>query len=153
MQASSAVPQAGCSIARQGLAAPPFQCRGAENNLVWHAQEIVDETDQYVDNERHQRVNAAMLMRNLPPNLQHALKLHAGIQRSRSGQFGGALPGHASPSAAAAASASPARGKPKPKGLPRLPPVMQGSNDRCSGDAGSDAANIRQPLLQSHEHC
>lgn len=33
-------------------------------------QEIVDETDQYIDNEQRQRVNAQLMMRNLPPRLR-----------------------------------------------------------------------------------
>jgi hypothetical protein len=33
-------------------------------------QEIVDETDQFVDNNRSQRVNAQFLMRNLPKHLR-----------------------------------------------------------------------------------
>ena len=33
-------------------------------------QEIVDETDQYIDNEQHQRVNAHLMLRNLPPRLR-----------------------------------------------------------------------------------
>ena len=33
-------------------------------------QEIVDETDQYIDNEQQQRVNAQLMMRSLPPRLR-----------------------------------------------------------------------------------
>ena len=33
-------------------------------------QEIVDETDRYVDNEQRQRVNAQLMLRNLPPRLR-----------------------------------------------------------------------------------
>ena len=33
-------------------------------------QEIVDETDCYVDNEQRQRVNAQLMLRNLPPRLR-----------------------------------------------------------------------------------
>lgn len=33
-------------------------------------QEIVDETDQYIDNEQRQRVNAQLMLRNLPPRLR-----------------------------------------------------------------------------------
>lgn len=33
-------------------------------------QEIVDETDRYIDNEQRQRVNAQLMLRNLPPRLR-----------------------------------------------------------------------------------
>jgi len=33
-------------------------------------QEIVDETDRYVDNEQRQRVNAQLMLHNLPPRLR-----------------------------------------------------------------------------------
>jgi len=33
-------------------------------------QEIVDETDRYVDNEQRQHVNAQLMLRNLPPRLR-----------------------------------------------------------------------------------
>ena len=33
-------------------------------------QEIVDETDRYIDNEQRQRVNAHLMLRNLPPRLR-----------------------------------------------------------------------------------
>lgn len=33
-------------------------------------QEIVDETDCYIDNEQRQRVNAQLMLRNLPPRLR-----------------------------------------------------------------------------------
>ncbi|KAL0054729.1 hypothetical protein WJX82_001540 [Trebouxia sp. C0006] len=36
-------------------------------------QEIVDETDRYVDNEQRQRVNAQLMLRNLPPRLRKML--------------------------------------------------------------------------------
>ena len=33
-------------------------------------QEIVDETVRYIDNEQRQRVNAHLMLRNLPPRLR-----------------------------------------------------------------------------------
>ena len=33
-------------------------------------QEIVDETDRYIDNEQRQRVNAQLMLRSLPPRLR-----------------------------------------------------------------------------------
>ena len=35
--------------------------------------EIVDETDQFIDNVRTQRVNAAVLVHNLPPHIRKHL--------------------------------------------------------------------------------
>ena len=48
-------------------------------------QEIVDETDQYVDNEMQQAVNSANLVQNLPDTLRNSLKLRKGLSRTRSG--------------------------------------------------------------------
>ena len=38
-------------------------------------QEIVDETDRYIDNEQRQRVNAQLMLRNLPPRLRKSASL------------------------------------------------------------------------------
>lgn len=40
-------------------------------------QEIVDETDRYIDNEQRQRVNAQLMLRNLPPRLRKSAPFHA----------------------------------------------------------------------------
>ena len=39
-------------------------------------QEIVDETDRYIDNEQRQRVNAQLMLRNLPPRLRKSAPFH-----------------------------------------------------------------------------
>lgn len=39
-------------------------------------QEIVDETDRYIDNEQRQRVNAQLMLRNLPPRLRKSAPSH-----------------------------------------------------------------------------
>jgi hypothetical protein len=39
-----------------------------------NGQEIIDETDRYVDNDRRQRVNAAVMMNSLPPRLRRMLR-------------------------------------------------------------------------------
>ena len=41
-----------------------------EKLLTFNMQEIVDETDRYVDNMRLQRVNAALLTSSLPKHLR-----------------------------------------------------------------------------------
>lgn len=52
----------------------------------WYlVQEILDETDQFVDNEMQHAVNTANLVKNLPPQLRNSLKLRQGLSRSRSG--------------------------------------------------------------------
>lgn len=40
-------------------------------------QEIVDETDRYIDNEQRQRVNAQLMLRNLPPRLRKSAPLRS----------------------------------------------------------------------------
>ncbi len=50
-------------------------------------QEILDETDQFVDNEMQQAVNTAHLVKNLPPQLRNSLKLRQGLSRSKSGRI------------------------------------------------------------------
>ncbi|KAL3133531.1 hypothetical protein ABBQ38_007384 [Trebouxia sp. C0009 RCD-2024] len=50
-------------------------------------QEILDETDQFVDNEMRHAVNTANLVKDLPPQLRNALKLRQGLSRSRSGRI------------------------------------------------------------------
>lgn len=51
-----------------------FAIRRLEGQLkdafVWYLQEIVDETDRYIDNLRLQRVNAALLTSSLPKHLR-----------------------------------------------------------------------------------
>lgn len=48
---------------------PPPHCSSLQPVLLL-LQEIVDETDRYVDREQMQRVNAGKLVRNLPPRLR-----------------------------------------------------------------------------------
>lgn len=48
-------------------------------------QEILDETDQFIDNERQQAVNSASLVNALPDQLRNSLKLRQGLSRTRSG--------------------------------------------------------------------
>ena len=47
-----------------------LQVRLFEKLLTSDMQEIVDETDRYVDNMRLQRVNAALLTSSLPKHLR-----------------------------------------------------------------------------------
>lgn len=47
-----------------------LQVRPFEKLLTSDMQEIVDETDRYVDNMRLQRVNAALLTSSLPKHLR-----------------------------------------------------------------------------------
>lgn len=42
-------------------------------------QEIVDETDRYIDNEQRQRVNAQLMLRNLPPRLRKSAPFHSSL--------------------------------------------------------------------------
>lgn len=42
-------------------------------------QEIVDETDRYIDNEQRQRVNAQLMLRTLPPRLRKSAPFHTGL--------------------------------------------------------------------------
>eukprot|EP00891_Asterochloris_glomerata_P001823 jgi/Astpho2/1823/e_gw1.00038.108.1_t len=50
-------------------------------------QEIVDETDRFVDNEQSEQVNAALLLKDLPPTMREALKVRVGLARTRSGRM------------------------------------------------------------------
>lgn len=102
-------------------------------------QEILDETDQFVDNEMQHAVNTANLVKDLPPQLRNSLKLRQGLSRSRSGRLtfsndGSVVPVGSKPSPRRNLSAS------KPSSSVTVK-VKSGMNDQTM--------DILEPLIQS----
>lgn len=102
-------------------------------------QEILDETDQFVDNEMQHAVNTANLVKDLPPQLRNSLKLRQGLSRSRSGRLtfsndGSVVPVGSKPSPRRNLSAS------KPSSSVTIK-VKTGMNDQTM--------DILEPLIQS----
>ena len=111
--------------------------------LRTNLQEILDETDQFVDNEMQHAVNTANLVKDLPPQLRNSLKLRQGLSRSRSGRI------TISPSNLTDVTVVPATGKPSPRrnlssGKPSASVVIS----RKTG-ADNQTMDILEPLLQS----
>ncbi|KAA6425549.1 MAG: DUF21 domain-containing protein [Trebouxia sp. A1-2] len=102
-------------------------------------QEILDETDQFVDNEMQHAVNTANLVKNLPPQLRNSLKLRQGLSRSRSGRISITHEG------AALATGN----KPSPRrNLSAVRPSSSVTVKRKTG-ADNQTMDILEPLLQS----
>lgn len=119
--------------------------------LSYDLQEILDETDQFVDNEMRHAVNTANLVKDLPPQLRNALKLRQGLSRSRSGRItvsGGAL----TDGNIVLATGKPT-GKPSPRRkLPSARPSSSVVVSRKTG-ASNQTMDILEPLMQSpREH-
>ena len=108
-------------------------------------QEILDETDQFVDNEMRHAVNTANLVKDLPPQLKNSLKLRQGLSRSRSGRIfiSGSL---------SEGTIVPATGKPSPRrNLSSAKPSSSVVVSRKTGVA-NQTMDILEPLMQSpHE--
>ncbi|DBA74258.1 hypothetical protein WJX77_000848 [Trebouxia sp. C0004] len=101
-------------------------------------QEILDETDQFVDNEKMHAVNTANLVMNLPPQLRNSLKLRHGLSRSRSGRISITHEG-----------AALVTGKPSPRrNLSAVRPSSSVTVKRKTG-ADNQTMDILEPLLQS----
>lgn len=103
-------------------------------------QEILDETDQFVDNEMQHAVNTANLVKNLPPQLRNSLKLRQGLSRSRSGRIEITDPGTVSIVGA----------KPSPRRAPssQQRPSSSVTVKRKTG-ADNQTMDILEPLIQS----
>lgn len=103
-------------------------------------QEIVDETDQFVDNEMQQAVNSANLVRDLPDALRNSLKLRKGLSRTRSGNVIITPEGTVMP----AAKASPRRV------LSAKKPSSQVTMKQKTG-VDNQTMDILEPLMQGSE--
>lgn len=102
-------------------------------------QEILDETDQFVDNEMMHAVNTANLVKNLPPQLRNSLKLRQGLSRSRSGRISITHEGAALTTG----------NKPSPRrNLSAVRPSSSVTVKRKTG-ADNQTMDILEPLLQS----
>jgi len=102
-------------------------------------QEILDETDQFVDNEMMHAVNTATLVKNLPPQLRNSLKLRQGLSRSRSGRISITHEGAALTTG----------NKPSPRrNLSAVRPSSSVTVKRKTG-ADNQTMDILEPLLQS----
>lgn len=105
----------------------------------WFLQEILDETDLYVDNEMQQAVNTAHLVKNLPPQLRNSLKLRQGLSRSLSGRI------TISPEGTALVGGN----KPSPRrNLSSVRPSSSVTVKRKTG-ADNQTMDILEPLIQS----
>ena len=111
-------------------------------------QEILDETDQFVDNEMTHAVNTANLVKDLPPQLRNSLKLRQGLSRSRSGRI--TISGSLSEGTIVPATGKPT-GKPSPRrNLASSKPSSSVVVSRKTG-AANQTMDILEPLMQS-EH-
>lgn len=120
---------------------------GLLDTLTFSLQEILDETDQYVDNEMRHAVNTANLVNDLPPQLRNSLKLRQGLSRSRSGRItvSGSLN---------EGNIVPVTGKPTGKPSPRRNLSKPSSSVVVSRKTGAanQTMDILEPLMQSpHE--
>ena len=102
-------------------------------------QEILDETDQFVDNEMQHAVNTAHLVKNLPPQHRNSLKLRSGLSRTRSGNIS------ITPEGAALVAGN----KPSPRrNLSSNRPSSSVTVKRKTG-ADNQTMDILEPLIQS----
>ncbi|KAL3148855.1 hypothetical protein ABBQ32_001729 [Trebouxia sp. C0010 RCD-2024] len=113
-------------------------------------QEILDETDQFVDNEMRHAVNTANLVKDLPPQLRNALKLRQGLSRSRSGRI--TVSGSLTDGNIVLATGK-TTGRPSPRRkLPSSRPSSSVVVSRKTG-ASNQTMDILEPLMQSpQEH-
>ncbi|CAK0783313.1 hypothetical protein CVIRNUC_006512 [Coccomyxa viridis] len=108
--------------------------------------EIVDETDQFVDNLRSQKVNTAMLLKNLPPHVRNMI-----VKGGRS------MPIHAAAAAAAQAGRQPpAASSPKLKSASSATLDAQEKEGRKgamrrSQTLGSALPTLQEPLLSEQD--
>lgn len=119
---------------------------GLLDRLAVALQEILDETDQFVDNEMRHAVNTANLVNELPPQLRNSLKLRQGLSRSRSGRI--TVSGSLSEGNIVPATGKPV-GKPSPRrNLSSSKPSSSVVVSRKTG-AANQTMDILEPLLQS----